>query len=111
MTTSTVELEVPEAVNIRITDDALTIELTDCRTLSVPLDWYPRLVHATPEERNNWELHAESGHIHWEDLDEDISVEGLLAGRRSGESEASFKRWLKARKAGRSVMLYELRRG
>ena len=109
MATSTIELEVPEATSITVTDDTLTVELMDSRTLSVPLDWYPRLVHATPEERNNWELHAESGHIHWEDLDEDISVEGLLAGRRSGESGASFNRWLQARQAGRGVALHELR--
>ena len=95
--------------NITFTNDTLEAELADCRTLSVPLDWYPRLVHATPEERDNWELYAEVGHIHWEDLDEDISVEGLLAGRRSGESEASFKRWLEVRQAGRGVALYELR--
>ena len=110
MATSMIELEVPEATNIIVTDHALTIELADCRTLSVPLEWYPRLVHATPEERDKWELYAEVGHIHWEDLDEDISVEGLLAGRRSGESEASFNRWLEARQAGRGVMLYELPR-
>ena len=108
MATLTIELEVPEAVNITFTDDALTIELADCRTLSIPLYWYPRLVHATPEERNNWELYSEVGHIHWEDLDEDISVEGLLAGRKSGESDASFTRWLEARQAGRGVRLYEL---
>ena len=109
MATSMIELEVPEAVNITVTDDVLTVELADCRTISVPLEWYPRLVHATKEERNNWELFAEVGHIHWEELDEDISVEGLLAGRRSGESETSFKRWLEARRAGRGVQLYELR--
>ena len=108
MATSTVELEVPEATNVIVTDDTLTIELADNRTLSVPLDWYPRLVHATPEERGNWEIHSESGHIHWEDLDEDISIEGLLAGRRSGESEASFKRWLEAHQSGSGVELYEL---
>ena len=109
MATSMIELEVPEAVNIAVTDDVLTVELVDCRTISIPLEWYPRLVHATPEERNNWELFAEVGHIHWEDLDEDISVEGLLAGRRSGESKTSFNRWLEARRAGRGVALYELR--
>lgn len=95
--------------DITVTDKTLTVELADCRIISVPLEWYPRLVHATPEERNNWDLFAEVGHIHWEDLDEDISVEGLLAGRRSGESETSFKRWLEARRAGRGVALYELR--
>ena len=108
MATSTIELEVPEATSITVTEDTLTVELMDSRTLSVPLDWYPRLVHATQEERNTWELHNESGHIHWEALDEDISVEGLLAGRRSGESEASLKRWLEAREADRGVQLYEL---
>ena len=102
--------ELPAAMKITFIDDTLTVELVDCRIISVPLDWYPRLVHATPEERNNWEVYAEVGHIHWEDLDEDISVEELLAGRRWGESEASFKRWFEARQAGRGMTLYELRR-
>ena len=109
MATSMIELEVPEATSVIVTEHALTIELADCRTLSVPLEWYPRLVHATPEERDNWELYAEVGHIHWEDLDEDISVESLLTGRRSGESDTSFKRWLGARDAGRSLELCNLR--
>ena len=110
MTTSTIELEVPGATRITVTDNLLTAELVDGRIISVPLVWYPRLVHATEDERNNWELHAGSQHIHWADLDEDISVEGLLAGRRSGESQASLKRWLEARLAGRSITLHELRR-
>ena len=80
MATSTIELEVPEATSITVNEDTLIVELMDSRTLSVPLDWYPRLVHATQEERNTWELHNESGHIHWEALDQDMSVEGLLAG-------------------------------
>ena len=109
MTTSTVELEVPGATRITVTDDLLTAELADGRIISVPLAWYPRLAHATEDERNNWELYAGSQHIHWEDLDEDISVEGLLAGRRSRESQASLKRWLEARLAGRGIMLHELR--
>lgn len=92
------------------TYETLTVELEDGRIVSVPLNGYPRLVHATSKKRNNWELHAASQHIYWEDLDEDISVEDLLAGRRSGESQASFKRWLEARKAGRGVTLCELRR-
>ena len=95
---------------LTVTEAKLTVELADGRLISVPLAWYPRLVHATPAERNNWELIAANRHIHWEDLDEDISVEGLLAGRRSGESEASFKRWLKAKRAGRGIALYELGR-
>lgn len=101
-------MKMPDIVNITVTDDALTIELADYHALSVPLEWYPRLVHATNEERNNWELYRGVGHIHWEDLDEDISVEGLLTGRRSGESETSFKLWFDAGEAGRSVKLYEL---
>jgi hypothetical protein len=88
----------------------VTVELADGRSISVPLVWYPRLAHATEDERNNWELYAGSQHIHWEDLDEDISVEGLLAGRRSRESQASLKRWLEARLAGRGTTLQELRR-
>ena len=110
MTTSTVELEVPGATRITVTDNLLTAELADGRIISVPLVWYPRLVHATEDERNNWELHAGSQHIHWAHLDEDISVEGLLAGRWSRESQASFKRWLEARQVGRGIMLHELRR-
>ena len=101
--------EVNNIENITITDDTLTVELTYNPVLSVPLDWYPRLLRATPEERNYWDLKAESGHIHWKDLDEDISVESLLASRRSSESEVSFRRWLEARKAGRGVKLHELR--
>ena len=110
MTTSMIELEVPGAKDIAVTEATLTVELTDGRMISVPLAWYPRLVHATPAERNNWELCAANRHIHWEDLDEDISVEGLLAGRRSGESKASFKRWLEAKRAGRDIALYKLGR-
>ena len=109
MTTSAVELAVPVALIIDVTEDTLTAELMDGRTISVPLDWYPRLVHATPEERDNWEIHAGGQHLHWPDLDEDISVEGLLSGRRSGESQRSLQRWLEAKQAGRGLTWYELR--
>ena len=91
-----------------ITEDTLQVELSDGRTISVPLAWYPRLVHATQEERNNWELIGEGQGIRWPDLDEDLSVEGLIAGRPSGESQRSFKRWLEAKRAGRSVLLSDL---
>ena len=97
MTTSRVEREVPDAVRVETTDEALTVELSDGRAIVVPLPWYPRLVHATPQERGNWRLIGRGQGIHWPDLDEDISVEDLLAGRRSGESQASFKRWLAGR--------------
>ena len=79
--------------------------------VSVPMVWYPGLVHATAGERNNWELHADNQHIHWPDLDEDISVEGLLAGRRSQESPASLNRWRAAKRSSRGVTLPEFRRG
>lgn len=84
-------------VGVEVTDDALTVELSDGRTVSVPLPWYPRLLHATPQERRNWRLIGNGQGIHWQDLDEDISVESLLAGRHSGESQTSLKRWLEKR--------------
>jgi hypothetical protein len=97
MTTSRVEMEVPDAINVEIGDDAITIELADARKVAVPIAWYPRLLHAKKAELSNWRLIGGGDGIHWEDLDEDISVENVLAGKRSGESQASFKRWLEAR--------------
>jgi hypothetical protein len=97
MSTSTVEIAVPHAEDVTVTANTLSVELSDGRSISVPLDWYPRLLHSSPEERKNWRLIAKGRGIHWEDLDEDISVVGLLAGRPSGESQASFKKWLTAR--------------
>jgi hypothetical protein len=78
-------------------NDELVIELPDGRCLSVPLAWYPRLQHATDVERMNWQLLGDGYAIEWPDLDEHIGVEGLLAGRRSGESAASLNRWLATR--------------
>lgn len=97
MTTSKVEIRVPDVVGVEITDDTFTVELSDGRTISAPLAWYPRLLHATSQERRNWRLIGKGQGIHWQDLDEDIRVESLLAGRHSGESQPSFKRWLEAR--------------
>ena|SRR5688572_17027370 len=85
------------AANARCSDDHLIVDLSDGRTISVPLDWYPRLLHGTPQERAHWRLIGRGDGIHWPDLDEDLSVDGLLEGRRSGESEGSFKRWLEKR--------------
>jgi hypothetical protein len=85
------------ATGVAVSDDALVVELEDGRTLSVPLAWYPRLAHGTPAERGHWRLIGRGEGIHWPDLDEDISVDGLLAGRPSGESQRSFARWLEAR--------------
>lgn len=90
---------VPAALSVKATGESLTVDLSDGRSISVPLEWYPRLVHATAAERGRWRLIGRGLGIHWEDLDEDISVEGLLAGKPSGESQASFGRWLKGRTA------------
>jgi hypothetical protein len=84
-------------VGVAIGDTDLQVDLADGRTVTVPLAWYPRLAHATPEERANWRLIGRGEGIHWTDLDEDISVAALLAGRRSAESHESLQRWLKAR--------------
>jgi hypothetical protein len=97
VTISTVEIEIPVAEKASVSDDALVVDLSDGRTICVPLAWFPRLQHATRQERNNWRLIGRGHGIHWEDIDEDISVEGLLMGRPSGESQASFKRWLQQR--------------
>lgn len=85
------------ARDVRVTDEALIVELVDGRTVSVPVSWYPRLQHGSSEERSHWRLIGEGEGIHWPDLDEDISVEDLLAGRRSGEAEESLRRWARAR--------------
>lgn len=102
MSTSQNEIDVPNAENAAVTEDTLSVDLSDGRTISVPLAWFPRLLHATPEERNHWRLIGKGHGIHWEDLDEDISVEGLLAGRPSGESQTSFKKWLSKRTSRRT---------
>lgn len=91
------EIEVPHAENVTITEDTLSVDLSDGRTISVPLAWFPRLLQSTPEERNNWRLIGKGLGIHWEDIEEDISVEGFLAGRPSGESQSSFKKRLDRR--------------
>ena len=102
-------LLVPDAIGVDVSDDTLTVDLSDGRTISVPIDWFPRLVHATPQERDNWRLIGTGEGIHWPDLDEDLSVEGLLAGRKSGESRTSFSRWLEAKRAGRGLTLSDLK--
>ena len=96
-----VEIEVPYAQNVRVAENTLSVDLSDGRTISVPLEWFPRLVYATPRERSNWRLIGRGDGIHWEDIDEDVGVEGLLAGRASGESQTSLKKWLD-RRTGRS---------
>ena len=94
MTTSAIEMEVPFAETVTVSVDTLCVDLSDGRSISVPLAWYPRLLRATVAERKRWRLIGRGSGIHWDALDEDVSVEGLLAGKPSGESQASFSKWL-----------------
>ena len=99
MTTSPTETSAALAQSAKVTEDALMVDLADDRTVTVPLSWYPRLAHGTPAERANWRLIGRGEGIHWPDLDEDISVAGLLAGHRSGETSSSLRRWFASRPA------------
>jgi len=99
MNISPIEIELPRAEDVRVTNDTLIVDLSDGRTISVPLEWFPRLLHATHEERSHWRLIGRGHGIHWEEIDEDISIEGLLAGRPSGESQRSFKKWMEQRRS------------
>ena len=103
MNTLAIELRQAKAQNVKVTDDELIVELNDGRTIAVPLVWYPRLLYGTQEEREKWRLIGDGQGIHWADLDEDISVEHLLAGIPSGESQKSLQKWLASRKKSRSV--------
>ena len=97
MNTLAVEIKIPNVLNVTVSEDTLGVDLSDGRSISVPLAWFPRLLHSTEEERKNWRLIGKGHGIHWEDIDEDISIEGLLAGKSSGETQASFRRWLDQR--------------
>ncbi|MDI5985263.1 DUF2442 domain-containing protein [Halomonas sp. M4R5S39] len=70
-------------MSVQVDDDRLTVELMDGRAIAVPLAWYPKLSSATPAQRNNWEIAGGGYGIHWPDLDEDLSTEGLLRGARA----------------------------
>ena len=97
MRISAVEIVVPRAERVQLSADTLSVDLDDGRTICAPLAWFPRLSHATKAETANWRLIGRGQGIRWEDIDEDISVEGLLAGRPSGESQSSLQKWLDAR--------------
>jgi Protein of unknown function (DUF2442) len=97
MSTSAIELRLPLAVSVTTTEDSLSVVLNDGRTITAPIGWYPRLLHATHAERLNWRPIGGGEGLHWPAVEEDISVEALLAGRPSGESQASLKRWLAKR--------------
>ncbi len=97
---STLHLE-PAANAVTVTEDELIVDLLDGRRLCVPLAWYPRLLNATKTERQNCQLLGDGYAIEWPDLDEHIGIEGLLAGRASGESQRSLERWLASRRERR----------
>ena len=98
MTTLVIDESSLRAVRAQLTDEALVVDLADGRSVSIPLVWYPRLVRASMKERQQFRLIGSGEGIHWELLDEDVSVEGIVAGRRSMESAESFRRWLEDRK-------------
>ncbi len=99
MNSLVIEVEEARARRVSVSDDSLTVDLHDGRTVITPLSWYPRLWHGTPEERNNFEIIGDGTLIHWPQLDEDLSVSGIILGRRSAESQQSLERWLKERHA------------
>jgi len=96
---STFEMREAVAQNVTVTEDTLIVELSDGRTVSVPLAWYPRLLHSTSQERASWRLIGQGQGIRWPEIDEDISVANILLGKSSGESHSSFQRWLEKRAA------------
>lgn len=102
MNTLVTDLQRARAHTVQVTDDTLVVELSDGRTISVPLAWYPHLWYGNPDERMNFEIIGDGEYIHWPDLDEDLSVSGILSGRKPKESPESLKKWLAAREGKRS---------
>ena len=99
------EISISPAVDVSVTDELLTVELSDGRKISVPTAWYPRLAHGTPKERRQWKLSYSGEGLHWEGLDEDISIKGLIAGLPSNENPAMIKKWMETREN-----VYEIKR-
>ncbi|MDB9420393.1 DUF2442 domain-containing protein [Microcystis aeruginosa CS-563/04] len=99
MISAVVTLAQPKIVSVTVTDDTLSVDLEDGRTIAVPIGWYPRLAHGSPAERVNVQISGGGYGMYWPELDEDIGIEGLLLGKQSTESATSFKRWLQRRKA------------
>jgi hypothetical protein len=96
---STLEINSPgtAASSVQVDDLELSVDLADGRPIVVPIAWFPWLAHGSPTERAKWRIIGGGHGIHWPDLDEDISVESLLTGRRSRESDSSLKKWLEIR--------------
>lgn len=97
MSFSQSEVIVPRAASVRVTDEALEVDLMDGRTVTTPIEWYPRLMHATAAERGEYAIVGDGEGIHWPAIDEDLEVEAVVLGVRSHESQASLQRWLDAR--------------
>ena len=100
MSFSSTEVGGTRAQGVEIREDTIVLNLVDGRTMTVPIVWYPRLWYGTKEERAHFELLDEGRYIHWPDLDEDLSIDGMVAGRRSGETADSLRKWLAARNGG-----------
>lgn len=98
MSSSGVDIQEARAQALSVSDEGLAVDLVDGRTVIVPLVWYPRLWYGSAEERNHFEIFGDGAYIHWPELDEDLTVAGLLEGKRSGESAPSLKKWLASRK-------------
>lgn len=98
MNSLVVEIQEPRAKSVNVSNDGLTVDLVDGRTITVPLAWFPRLWHGSSRERAHLEIFGDGAYIHWPDLDEDLTVAGLLAGQRSGESPQPLKKWVASRK-------------
>ena len=98
MNSLAVEVQEPRGKSVKVDDTEVMVDLVDGRTITVPLAWYPRLWHGTPRERNHFEIFGDGAYIRWPDLDEDLTVAGMLAGQRSGESPQSLKKWLDSRR-------------
>ena len=101
MSSLVAEQREPRARSVTVSEESLTVDLADGHTIIVPLVWYPRLWHGKPAERNHFEIFGDGTYIHWPDLDEDLTVSGLMAGLPSRENPKSLKRWLKQRKQKR----------
>lgn len=97
MSSLVLEIQKTRAQHISVSEDSLQIDLTDGRTIIAPLMWYPRLWHGSQAERSNYQIIGDGEYIHWPELDEDLTVSGVLAGYRSAESATSLKKWLDER--------------
>lgn len=97
MSTSAIDIRQYRAIDVRFEPTTLVVDLEDGRTLTVPLDWFPRLANGSPDERAHWRFIDEGAGVHWPDLDEDLSIQGLLDGRPSAERLESVQRWIAGR--------------